>query len=183
MPSPCRTTRVAAAAALLAAGLAGCHRVGASPVPGTAQAAAQSQEPVVAVSDLVPGDRAPAPEDPRAKIYEGVPDQIAAGQRYFTMYNCNGCHFSGGGGIGPAFMDDKWLYGDRLDQIYRSIADGRPNGMPTWRSRIPDAQIWQIAAYVKSLSQPDTLQQQAAGKMPPEPAAMSDPHLDPKAVQ
>ncbi|KAA0121936.1 cytochrome c [Methylobacterium sp. P1-11] len=26
--------------------------------------------------------------------------------------------------------------------------------MPAWRGKIPDEQMWQLAAYVKSLSQP-----------------------------
>jgi len=30
--------------------------------------------------------------------------------------------------------------------------DGRPNGMPAFRGRIPEEQAWQIVAYVRSLS-------------------------------
>lgn len=182
MSSRCRTPEALAAALLLASGLAACTRTAPGPASGPAAAPAISAEPIAAVSDLRPGNPPAAPADPRDAIYDGVPAQIAAGQQYFTWYNCSGCHFSGGGGIGPALMDDKWLYGGQLDQIYRSIADGRPNGMPTWRGKIPDAQIWQIAAYVKSLSTPQSLQANAAGKMPPEPAALTDPHQDPKAV-
>ena len=29
---------------------------------------------------------------------------------------------------------------------------GRPNGMPSFRGRIPEDQIWQLVAYVRSLS-------------------------------
>jgi cytochrome c oxidase cbb3-type subunit 3 len=49
-------------------------------------------------------------------------------------------------------MDDRWLYGDRNEQIFASIAGGRPNGMPSWGARLPEAQIWQLVAYVRSLS-------------------------------
>jgi cytochrome c oxidase cbb3-type subunit 3 len=51
-------------------------------------------------------------------------------------------------------MDDQWTYGGRIDQIHASIVQGRPNGMPSWRGKIPDTQIWEIAAYVRSLSAP-----------------------------
>jgi len=30
--------------------------------------------------------------------------------------------------------------------------EGRPNGMPSWRGKIPDYQVWEIVAYVRSLS-------------------------------
>jgi cytochrome c oxidase cbb3-type subunit 3 len=66
--------------------------------------------------------------------------------------NCAGCHFHGGGGMGVALMDDKWRYGGRIDQIVASIAEGRPNGMPAWRGKLTEQQMWQIAAYVRSLS-------------------------------
>jgi cytochrome c oxidase cbb3-type subunit 3 len=54
--------------------------------------------------------------------------------------------------MGPALMDDKWLYGGRIDQIAASIMEGRPNGMPSWRGKLTDQQMWQLAAYVRSLS-------------------------------
>ena len=54
--------------------------------------------------------------------------------------------------MGVALMDGKWRYGGRIDQIAASIAEGRPNGMPAWRGRLTDDQIWQLAAYVRSLS-------------------------------
>jgi len=49
-------------------------------------------------------------------------------------------------------MDDKWIYGGEIDQIYLSIAQGRPNGMPAFAGLVPPEQMWQIAAYVRSLS-------------------------------
>ncbi len=77
---------------------------------------------------------------------------ISTGKTLFTSFNCTGCHFHGGGGIGPALMDDIWIYGSEPDQIYATIVQGRPNGMPSFRGKIPDYQVWQIAAYVRSLS-------------------------------
>ncbi|RAK56917.1 c-type cytochrome [Phenylobacterium deserti] len=106
----------------------------------------------VTVSDLYPGAPAPTPSDPRAQEYEGNAQHIANGQRYYKWFNCSGCHFNGGGGIGPPLMDDKWRYGGSIEQIYASIVQGRPNGMPAFKDKIPEAQVWEIAAYVRSLS-------------------------------
>jgi len=33
---------------------------------------------------------------------------LAQGKTLFRWFNCNGCHSAGGGGMGPALMDDKW---------------------------------------------------------------------------
>ena len=77
---------------------------------------------------------------------------MAEGKRLFTAYNCAGCHGNGGGGMGPALMDDRWIYGSQPINIFASIVEGRPNGMPSWRNKIADAQVWQLVAYVQSLS-------------------------------
>ncbi|HEY1735838.1 MAG TPA: c-type cytochrome, partial [Methylovirgula sp.] len=55
--------------------------------------------------------------------------------------------------IGPAFFNDgHFIYGGEIDQIFASIYQGRPNGMPSWAQKIPTQEIWEIAAYVKALS-------------------------------
>jgi cytochrome c oxidase cbb3-type subunit 3 len=130
----------------------------------------------VVISGLLPGGQPPAPEDPRGRIYDGDAYHIGQGRRYFTWYNCSGCHFNGGGGIGPPFMDKTWLYGGRIDQIFNSIAEGRPNGMPTWRGKIPDAQIWEIAAYVRSLSVPQIKDENPPSLLPSNVQPPADPN-------
>jgi cytochrome c oxidase cbb3-type subunit 3 len=102
------------------------------------------------VSALEPG--LPMPEPPMSSPYQENAYGIAEGKRLYSAFNCNGCHAMGGGGIGPALMDDKWIYGSAPDQIYSSISQGRPDGMPTFGSRVPSQQIWQLVAYVQSLS-------------------------------
>ncbi len=77
---------------------------------------------------------------------------VAQGQRLFRWYNCNGCHSNGGGGMGPPLMDNKWIYGNTPQDIYTTIVNGRPNGMPAFGKRIPESQVWQLVAYVRSLS-------------------------------
>lgn len=90
--------------------------------------------------------------DARAKIYDNNSPAISEGQTLYMQMNCVGCHFHGGGGMGPPLMDDEWRYGGRIDQIAASIAEGRPNGMPAWRNKLTSDQIWKLAAYVRTLS-------------------------------
>jgi len=85
------------------------------------------------------------------KTYEDNAYQVSQGQELYSAFNCVGCHAHGGGDIGPALMDEKWIYGGEIDQIYLSIAQGRANGMPAFGGMIPSQQIWQIAAYVRSM--------------------------------
>jgi cytochrome c oxidase cbb3-type subunit 3 len=54
--------------------------------------------------------------------------------------------------MGPALMDSKWLYGAEPAQVFATIMQGRPNGMPAFQGRIPEEQAWQIVAYVRSMS-------------------------------
>ena len=83
--------------------------------------------------------------------YEGSSYAMSEGQRLFEWYNCAGCHFRGGGGIGPALMDRVWIYGDDPASLYSTIVGGRPNGMPAWRGKIPDYQVWQLVTYVEAM--------------------------------
>jgi cytochrome c oxidase cbb3-type subunit III len=78
--------------------------------------------------------------------------ELWEGKTLFEWFNCVGCHGRGGGGMGPALIDEKWLYGHAPEEIYASIAQGRPNGMPAFKDRIPEYMIWQLAAYVRSIS-------------------------------
>jgi cytochrome c oxidase cbb3-type subunit 3 len=84
--------------------------------------------------------------------YQNNAYQLAQGQQLFASMNCVGCHSHGGGGMGPALMDDEWRYGGSMEQIVATIRNGRPNGMPAWRGKMTDEQMWQIAAFVRSLS-------------------------------
>lgn len=101
---------------------------------------------------IFPGSSNPPALDMRAKLYDNNANAIALGQQLYMQMNCVGCHSHGGGGMGPPLMDDEWRYGGRIDQIATTIAEGRPNGMPAWRSKLTEDQIWALAAYVRSLS-------------------------------
>jgi cytochrome c oxidase cbb3-type subunit III len=77
---------------------------------------------------------------------------VSQGKRLFRWYNCSGCHGNGGGNMGPALSDGHWRYGETFDSVLASIRDGRPDGMPRFAGRIPDDQLRQITAYVRSIS-------------------------------
>jgi cytochrome c oxidase cbb3-type subunit 3 len=77
---------------------------------------------------------------------------VSEGKRLYTWYNCVGCHAHGGGGMGPPLMDADWIYGSAPQQIHATIVEGRPNGMPAFGGKIPEQQIWQLVAYVRSMS-------------------------------
>jgi cytochrome c oxidase cbb3-type subunit 3 len=114
---------------------------------------APAPPPIAASPDTIfPGGAPLPPLDPRAQAYIGNAAAIAKGQQLYTWMNCVGCHSHGGGGMGPPLMDDKWRYGGRIDQVATSIYEGRPNGMPAWRNKLTQQQIWQLAAYVLTLS-------------------------------
>ena len=85
------------------------------------------------------------------QVYERSAYHVSEGSRLFRWYNCSGCHANGGGGMGPAFLDNEWRYGSSIEQIYATIRNGRPNGMPSFKGKATETQIWQLAAYVRSL--------------------------------
>jgi cytochrome c oxidase cbb3-type subunit 3 len=131
-----------------------------------------SREPTaqVALSPLAPGGAAPIQaRDNHGKEYENNAYHLSQGKFFYKQFNCNGCHSNGGGGSGPALMDDKWIYGGQIENIVATIRDGRPNGMPSFREKIPDNQIWEIAAYVRSMS----------GNVPKDAAPSRDDSLSP----
>jgi hypothetical protein len=36
-------------------------------------------------------------------------------------------------------------------QIYKSIEEGRPKGMPAWDRALPETEIWRLVAYIQTL--------------------------------
>jgi cytochrome c oxidase cbb3-type subunit III len=153
-------------AALGALLLLGCNR-GAQP----ALPSDQSSPQVVIDSALDPGvSYSLVTTDPRAAAYYNNADAVNSGKHLFQQYNCSGCHSNGGGGMGPDLMDDVWIYGGRLEQIHQTLVEGRPNGMPSWGNKVPDQQLWQLAAYVRSMSLPQTLAAQTGNTPSQSPA-------------
>lgn len=84
--------------------------------------------------------------------YEENAWAIAEGKLLYSAFNCNGCHAMGGGGSGPPLMDDEWIYGSQPENVFATIVEGRPNGMPSFRGRMSNQQVWQLVSYVRSMS-------------------------------
>lgn len=102
-------------------------------------------------SPLRPG----GPVQPQPQVtnpYNSSAYDISEGQRLYDWYNCSGCHSHGGGGIGPPLIKAEWVYGGEPENLFDTIVKGRPNGMPSWGGRIPEYQIWQIIAFVRSMN-------------------------------
>src|SRR5690242_11760951 len=152
MSSAFRSGRGAAAALALALALPGCEREARrfDPPPSRPDARA-------AADALTPFQAGPAGRGMRERLVAGGYNErnayaLAQGKMYYRWFNCVGCHAQGGGGMGPALMDASWVYGKTPDDVFTTIMDGRPNGMPSYRGRIPEGQAWEIVAYVRSLS-------------------------------
>lgn len=87
-----------------------------------------------------------------ASPYQGNPQAIAEGHALYIRMNCAGCHaYTGKGNMGPSLVDNEWRYGGYPVQIYRSIHDGRAQGMPAWGAALPPQEIWKLVAFIQSL--------------------------------
>lgn len=88
--------------------------------------------------------------------YEGDKKAIATGAQLFIAYNCIDCHGAdGSGAMGPSFADGRWHFGGAPGEVFESISEGRPDGMPSWGGRISNDQIWMLTSYVRSLASKD----------------------------
>lgn len=75
---------------------------------------------------------------------------LATGKTLFTT-NCTACHKNGEGEIGPNLTDKFWLYGNDIKEVFATVKNGTPNGMPEHASKLNPIEIQQVASYVLSL--------------------------------
>lgn len=146
-----RAAAVASIAAVAALGApAGCERerrTFSEPGPSARPLSAPPN------TSLYPGER-PLPGaafDPALPGYAETAQTISEGKQLYSWFNCIGCHMHGGGGIGPALIDDRWTYGSSPSEVATSIIAGRPMGMPAYRGKLASTQLYQLVAYVRSL--------------------------------
>ena len=86
--------------------------------------------------------------------FEGNAEAISTGAKLYVSYNCVDCHGGdGSGAMAPAFIDGRWHFGGSAAEVYESIFQGRPDGMPAWGGLIDRASIWRLVSYVRSLEQ------------------------------
>jgi cytochrome c oxidase cbb3-type subunit 3 len=102
------------------------------------------------VNNIPGGVKVPMPKSP----VEGDSNAASRGMKYFVGFNCVGCHApNGGGGMGPSLSNRFFKFGSEPAQMYNVIAHGGPQGMPAWGTVLPDSAIWDIIAYIQSISQ------------------------------
>ena len=116
-----------------------------------AQMPSEGKAAQVPLGDLAGAQEAKLPpqiENPRA----GDKKAIENGKQLFSTMNCASCHgYDGKGGMGPDLTDTYWKYGGTPVMVYKSIFEGRPEGMPAWQSMLPTDPIWDVVAYIQSL--------------------------------
>src|ERR1700704_314840 len=87
---------------------------------------------------------------------------VEAGHQLFQKY-CKGCHGADARGDGPLapkdvhppnLADAEWKYGATDGEIFTNIHDGiGPKfDMKSWKSRMTDADIWNVVNYLRSLA-------------------------------
>src|SRR5262245_54359076 len=83
----------------------------------------------------------------------GNPAAIQAGTRLFNDF-CADCH--GGGGVGnnkgPALNTGTFKHGGDDAGLFRTIKNGIPGTEMDANANVPDSQIWQLVAYIRSLA-------------------------------
>lgn len=79
-------------------------------------------------------------------------DAISQGKSIF-LQNCASCHKpDASGDIGPNLKDETWIYGNDIKDVFATVKNGRPNGMPDHATKLTPVQIQQVASFVLSLS-------------------------------
>ncbi len=178
-----RTVTLLALLATIAA--TGCERSeGGSTVDAPMQAAA----PAAAIAALPLGEVAGAtPETAAQSItnpYEGSAQAVAQGHEIFVRMNCAGCHgYDAKGSMGPDLTDTYWRYGGTPVQIYQSIYQGRPKGMPAWNPSLPPDDIWKLVSYVESLGGASSAANYQAALQGDRPGELIAPELTASGVE
>ena len=85
------------------------------------------------------------------KEYTGDKEAIREGKEIFAN-TCAPCHNADAkGGIGPNLTLAKLKYGVTHKDLYESIANGRPNGMPPFLQQIGSEKISKVIAFLEPL--------------------------------
>ena len=147
-------------------GTSGCRESRAAEAPAIeardgAISAAVQQAPITAdsMARMIahPEHIRPGQTKPRGTVlrnpHAGSASAVATGAKLFIAYNCLDCHGAdGSGAMAPSLADGRWHFGGDDSELFESIYQGRPDGMPAWGSTIAPDQIWMLVSYVKSLN-------------------------------
>lgn len=88
---------------------------------------------------------------PSANPYRGVADEMAEGGALYAEH-CAACHGEDGeGGIGPGLTGPAYIYGGSDPDLFASVMDGRPGGMPPFKDSLGEKKTWEVLAYVEGM--------------------------------
>ena len=113
----------------------------------------QSQQPTAAPPSASQNQQGPKKLNP----FTGNAEAIAEGRTIYMQSGCNGCHGMGGGGMGPALLDDQWKFGGDDETLFKLIKGRIPQQtMPAvFGAVLTDDQVWKIIAWVRSIYKGD----------------------------
>jgi len=100
------------------------------------------------------GAQAGAPGDANKKNpFTDNADAVEVGKKLYIQVGCQGCHGGGGGGgMATSLIDDAWKFGSDDETLFKLIKGQIPEQtMPTVYSSLPDEQVWQILAFIRTL--------------------------------
>lgn len=89
--------------------------------------------------------------------FTGNAEAITEGRAIYMQSGCNGCHGMGGGGMGPAILDDNWKFGGDDETLFKLIRGDLPQQtMPAVFGKVlTEEQVWKIIAWVRSIYKGD----------------------------
>ena len=77
--------------------------------------------------------------------------QLAEGKKVFAE-RCASCHGPDGkGGIGPDLTRQQFTYGRSTEEVTRSVEEGRPGGMPSFKNDLSHDKVEGVVGYALSL--------------------------------
>ncbi len=84
--------------------------------------------------------------------FDDSPASLNAGKDIFIK-NCAACHANDGGGlVGPNLIDEYWIHGGGIKNVFRTIKYGVPQkGMISWESQLNPTEMQEVASYILTL--------------------------------
>ncbi len=81
--------------------------------------------------------------------------------------------------VGPSLVDPYWKYGHADAELFQTVMEGRPLGMPPWGPQLGSEKVWKVLAYVETLPKRDEPGVGLAGVRRRRAAAGSSAAVDP----
>ena len=104
---------------------------------------------------------------PSVNPYRGDAAAIAEGQQVFAQI-CVACHKADASGlVGPSLVDPYWKYGHSDAELFATVMEGRPGGMPAWGAQLGSEKVWRALAYLETLPKSDAPGVGAPDYVPP----------------